>query len=86
MLGFHFFQTCSCFASCKIQVTVRKRNIDIKPHKCHKSWNGFQSNLDWAEAIVVGGKERAYKGVKSDQEMTHALYPTTKALAGLVSV
>ena len=43
-------------------------------------------NLEWAEAKVVGRKD-SYKGrVKSVQEITHALYPTTKAVVGLVSV
>ena len=43
-------------------------------------------NLEWAEAEVVGRKESYKERVKSVQEMTHALYSTTRALAGLVSV
>ena len=45
-----------------------------------------RANLEWADAKVVGGDESYKQRVKSVQEMTHALYPTTKALAGLVSV
>ena len=39
----------------------------------------FQRNFEWAEAKVVGGDESYKERVKSVQEMTHALYPTTRA-------